>query len=386
MRAGVRSILAGHRQATGLPKQVPTIADVLKPLGYKTAMFGKWHLGVSEESRPHHHGFDEWYGFLAGCIDFYSHIFYWGQGGGTNPVHDLWDNNKEVWDNGRYFTEMVTERAVDYIDRVASDDADEPFFLFVGYNAPHYPMHAPQKYLDRFPDLPWDRQIMAAMLSAVDDGVGDVMNALERHGIRDNTCVFFQSDNGPSRETRNWLDGTPDPYYGGTTGKLKGHKFSLYEGGIRVPGLISWPERIPSGQVIDEPAAAMDILPTLLKSAGGDPSEYELDGLDIMPTLTDGTPTPHESIYWEMKEQIAVRKGKWKLVLGGRIVEGAPVEDEVHLSDLDADMGERKNLKDEYPEITAELEASAKKWREDIATYWVENYEKSDTGLTAHPT
>jgi len=247
-------------------------------------------------------------------------------------------------------------------------------------------MHAPQKYLDRFPDLPWDRQIMAAMLSAVDDGVGEIMNALERHGIRDNTCVYFQSDNGPSRETRNWLDGTIDPYYGGTTGKLKGHKFSLYEGGVRVPGLISWPDRIPSGQVIDEPGAAMDILPTFLKSAGGDPSDYELDGLDVLPMLTDGTPTPHESIFWEMKEQIAVRKGKWKLVLGGRLVEGAPVDDEVHLSDLDADMGERENLKDEFPEVTSELEAKARQWREDIEAYWNDNFEKVNSGLTGHPT
>ncbi len=240
--AGVRSILAGHRTATGLPTHVPTLASALKRLNYQTYMIGKWHLGVEDQARPHHHGFDHWYGFLAGCIDYYSHIFYWGMnrgGPGQNPTHDLWEDNQEVWNNGEYFTEMITHKAVEYLRDAAS--SEEPFFLFVGYNAPHYPMHAPQQYMDRFADLPWDRQVMAAMISAVDDSVGDIMAELERLGVAQNTFSFFMADNGPSRESRNWLDGTLDPYYGGTAGKLKGHKFSLYEGGIRVPGIMHWP-------------------------------------------------------------------------------------------------------------------------------------------------
>jgi len=382
--AGVRSILAGHRQATGLPQEVPTIAQALKTQGYRTALFGKWHLGVEEAARPHHHGFDEWFGFLAGCIDYYSHIFYWGYKANKDAVHDLWDNGKEIWDNGRYFTEMITERTVDYIDRVALDEDDKPFFIFVPYNAPHYPMHAPQKYLDRFPDLPWERQIMAAMLSAVDDSVGAIVDALERHQLKDNTFIFFQSDNGASRETRNWLDGTTDPYYGGTTSLLKGQKFSLYEGGIRVPGLMSWPARIPAGQVLDEPAAAMDVFPTFLQAAGGDPSQFALDGLDILPMVTQGQASPHDSIFWEMGKQTAVRQGKWKLVLNGRLTEGAPPEDEVHLSDLDQDMGERVNLKDQQPELTAELKSLAESWREGIETVWRDKWETAPQGLTAH--
>ncbi|RKY58262.1 MAG: sulfatase, partial [Candidatus Latescibacterota bacterium] len=331
--AGVRSILAGHRTATGLPPSVPTLATALKKLGYQTAMFGKWHLGLARGSRPEDHGFDEWFGFMAGCIDYFSHIFYWGMAGGMDPIHDLWENGKEIYANGQYFTEMITERSLSWIRKAARKG--HPFFLYVPYNAPHYPMHAPQKYIDRFPDLPWERQIMAAMLSAVDDSVGAIMDELERQGILENTCIFFTSDNGPSRETRNWLDGTRDPYYGGSTGKLKGHKFSLYEGGIRVPAIMSWPEKIPPGQIIREMGAAMDIFPTYLKAAGGDPSEYELDGLDIMPMVAEGAPTPHKEIFWEQGGQTAVRRGKWKLVLNGQLVEGAPPEDEVHLSDLE---------------------------------------------------
>jgi arylsulfatase A-like enzyme len=380
--AGVRAILAGHRQATGLLPSTPTLAAALKPLGYRTALFGKWHLGVAEACRPHHNGFDEWLGFLAGCIDYYSHIFYWGMGGGTDPVHDLWENGREIWDNGQYFTEMITERAVDFVE--GADD-DRPFFLYVPFNAPHYPMHAPQKYLDRFPNLPWDRRIMAAMLSTVDDGVGAVMEAVQRKGLLENTCVFFSSDNGPSRETRNWLDGTRDPYYGGTTGSLKGHKFSLYEGGIRVPAIMSWPGRIPAGQVLAEVGAMMDVFPTFLKAAGGDLSQYQLDGLDLLPMVADKSPSPHGPIFWEMGKQTAMRQGQWKLVLNGQLVEGAPVEDEVFLADLKADPGERTNLRNAFPDVTQQMKTAAEAWRAGIEKHWEENFAEASKNTTSLP-
>lgn len=389
--AGVRAILRGHRTATGLPPRVPTLATALKPLGYQTAMIGKWHLGVAEESRPHRHGFDEWFGFLAGCIDYYSHIFYWamnqelaidGKTVRMAQLHDLWENNREVYCDGQYFTELIAERAVAYIRRASR--AGRPFFLYVAFNAPHYPMHAPQKYKDRFPDLPWDRQIMAAMISAVDDAAGQILDELERQGLRENTCVFFMSDNGPSREARNWLDGTPDPYYGGSAGMLKGHKFSLYEGGIRVPGLLSWPARIPAGQVVDGVGVAMDIFPTFLRAAGGDPSRYELDGLDLMPMLAEGAPWPEREVFWEMGRQTAVRRGRWKLVLHGQLVEGAPPEDEIFLADLETDVGERVNLRDRYPELVAELRTAAETWRAGIEARWEREWLPLTTGTTTH--
>lgn len=380
--AGVRSILGGHRQATGLPPSTPTLASLLRPHGYRTGMFGKWHLGVAEEYQPHRHGFDEWKGFLAGCIDYYSHIFYWGMNsGGMAQVHDLWDNGGEVYDNGRYFTEMVGEWAVDYVDRMAEGDA--PFLLYVPFNAPHYPMHAPESYMKRFEHLPWERQVMAAMLAAVDDSVGAVVGALEAHGLRDNTCVFFQSDNGPSRETRNWLNDSREPYYGGTVGPLKGHKFSLYEGGIRVPALISFPGVIPPGQTIGEMGAAMDVVPTMLRAAGIDASGHSFDGRDLTSMLTEGAATPHEAIYWEQGEQTAVRRGDMKLVHKGQLVEGAPPDDEVHLADVVEDIGERRNMAREEPEVAAGLLEAAQAWRADMEAHWERRF-AGNGPATAH--
>ena len=383
--AGVRSILAGHRTATGLPSEVPTIAYALKKLGYYTAMSGKWHLGLADGSRPENHSFDDWFGFMAGCIDFYSHIFYWQMNrDGRSQFHDLWENGTEIYRDGEYFTELITEYAVKYIRE--SIRQNKPFFLYIPYNAPHYPMHAPAKYVERFPKLSWDRQIMAAMLSAVDDSVGQILNEVERQGLLDNTFTYFQSDNGPSRETRNWLDGTQDPYYGGSAGRLKGHKFSLYDGGIRSPGIMSWPDRIPPLQVISEPGVAMDVFPTFVSAAGGNMSDYQLDGKNILPMLTNGEPSPHEAIFWEMGAQTAVRRGKWKLVLKGQLVEGTSAENEVHLANLETDMEERNNLKDEYPELTAALTQLAQIWREEIEDRWQNEWLPKSNGTTGHVT
>lgn len=368
-RAGVREILAGHRRATGLLPKTPTIAAALKEVGYTTNLVGKWHLGLADNSRPNQNGFDYFYGFMAGCIDYYSHIFYWGMADGhTNPCHDLWENETEIYDNGEYFTDLVTDKAVERIRTCAA--REQPFFLYVGYNAPHYPMHAPEKYMNRFKHLPWDRQVMAAMISAVDDGVGDIVDELKRNGLYENTCIFFQSDNGPSRESRNWMDGRPDPYYGGQAGSLKGHKYSLFEGGIRVPGIFSWPGKIPAGQIITEPCAAMDVFPTILTAAGADPAKYSIDGLNLEGVLTRGEPSPHSEIYWEMDRQTAVRSGKYKLVLNGALVEGEPPQDEVFLANLREDPAESINLAGEYPEIAAELKKKAESWRADIEEQW----------------
>ncbi|HEX2036920.1 MAG TPA: sulfatase-like hydrolase/transferase [Chloroflexota bacterium] len=388
--AGVRAILGGRRNAAGLPAGVPTLATALKPLGYRTAMFGKWHLGLAEGSRPHDHGFEEWFGFMAGCIDYYSHIFYWGMNqevvegerrGRAAQLHDLWEDGREVWHDGEYFTDLLAERAVAFIRKVAREG--RPFFLYLPFNAPHYPMHAPQRYRDRFPDLPWERRIMAAMLSAVDDAVGAVRDELERQGLTEQTVLYYQSDNGPSRESRNWLDGRLDPYYGGSAGRLKGHKFSLFEGGIRSPGILTWPARIPSGRVVDQVGAAMDIFPTLLRAAGGEPRGYELDGLDVLPMVADGAPSPHAELFWEMGKQTAVRRGEWKLVLHGQLVEGAPPEDEVFLANLADDEGERVNRAAQHPALVQELRAAAERWRAGIEARWEREWRPGMTGLTS---
>ena len=372
--AGVRAILAGHRKASGLTPKVPTLATALKAEGYRTGICGKWHLGLKDECRPNSNGFDEFSGFLAGCLDYYSHIFYYGMSdGGTNPTHDLWENGDEVYSNGEYLTERITRKSVDFIER----HRDKPFFLYVAYNAPHYPMHAPEKYLERFPDLPWDRRIMAAMISAVDDGVGEITKALKKNGIFDDTIIYFQSDNGPSRESRNWLDGTEDPYYGGTTGKFSGHKFSLFEGGIRIPALIAWGDKIKH-RTLDDPFISTDIFPTVLEACGGNAEGYDLDGRSILSELLGEEKAEHgDCIFWEMEDQTAVRRGKYKLVLNGRLEEGESPRASVFLSDLEADPGEKNNLAESMPELCSELTTLALEWRKGIEETWEKDFSKN---------
>lgn len=376
--AGVRAILAGHRRASGLTAEVPTIATALKKLGYKTGICGKWHLGLKDECRPNKNGFDEFSGFLAGCIDYYSHIFYWGMAdGNTDPTHDLWEDEKEVFANGEYMTERITRKSIEFIQK----HHKEPFMLYVAYNAPHYPMHAPDKYLKRFPYLSKDRQIMAAMISAVDDGVGEIKAELQRQGLLDNTIIYFQSDNGPSRESRNWLDGTPDPYYGGSAGRFSGHKFSLFEGGIRIPAVLSWCGKTKPC-VNGDPHIATDIFPTVLELCGGNPDEYETDGISLVPMINGISDATHEFLFWEMEDQTAVRKGNYKLVLNGRLVEGEEKRAEVFLSDLEQDPAERINLADREPEICNELKERALSWRELIETTWADKFANNYKSLT----
>ena len=371
--AGVRAILAGHRKASGLTPKVPTLASALKKEGYTTGICGKWHLGLKEECRPNANGFDEFSGFLAGCLDYYSHIFYYGMAdGGCNPTHDLWENTDEVYANGEYLTERITRKSVEFIER----HKDAPFFLFVAYNAPHYPMHAPEKYLSRFPDLPWDRQIMAAMLSAVDDGVGEITDTLKKLHLFDDTIIYFQSDNGPSRESRNWLDGTEDPYYGGTTGAFSGHKFSLFEGGIRIPALLSWGTHI-APDTINAPHISVDIFPTVLEACGGRPAEFDIDGTSLLGMLTNGEACTHEYLFWEMEGQTAVRYGNYKLVLNGQLTESEGVRAPVWLSDLSKDPAEKHNIADDEPELCEKLKAAALEWRKGIEETWERDFAKN---------
>ncbi len=373
--AGVRAILAGHRRASGLTPEVPTIATALGKLGYSTGISGKWHLGLKEECRPDANGFDEFSGFLAGCIDYYSHIFYWGMAdGNTNPTHDLWENENEVYANGEYMTERITRKSLEFIER----HKDEPFMLYVAYNAPHYPMHAPEKYINRFAHLPKDRQMMAAMISAVDDGVGQIREKLSHLGLLDSTVIYFQSDNGPSRESRNWLDGTEDYYYGGTSGIFSGHKFSLFEGGIRIPAILSLHGKT-DGTVENSPHISTDIFPTLLELCGGNPADYELDGMSLVPVIEGTGSAEHEYLFWEMEGQTAARKGRYKLVLNGQLVEGEEPRAEVFLSDLEADPAERHNLAEEMPDLCNEMKEKALHWRAGIEAVWDEKFAKNYT-------
>ncbi|MFB6135808.1 MAG: sulfatase [Halobacteriaceae archaeon] len=356
-----------HDANTGLPPGQRTVAEDLSEAGYDTACIGKWHLGMRAADGPNANGFDHFFGFRSGCVDYYSHLFIWKQGQGVEAYHDLWEDGEEVWENGEYLTEEITDRAVEYVEDHAGDDED-PFFLYVPYNAPHYPMHAPDEYFERFPDLEGDRLVQAAMVAGVDDGVGAVLDALERTGQREDTVVVFTSDHGPSRERRNHLDGDEGPYFGGETGGARGHKFSLFEGGIRVPGIVSYPGEVPAGEVREQLVVGMDVAPTLLELCGVD-SAVDHDGESLVGVLRGNADGPHvdERVFWSAGEQLAVREGDWKLCLDVT----ADVTDDVdevdrHLANLAEDPGERTDLSDERPDLTADLAAAAREWRAEL--------------------
>jgi len=350
-----------------LPPSELTIARFLKALGYSTGLVGKWHLGSTPESLPNAHGFDFFFGFLSGCIDYYSHRFYWGEPKVVN-YHDLWRNRTEVFEDGQYFTELVTREALAFIER----NWRRAFFLYVAYNAPHYPMHAPARYVSRFPELEWERRMYAAMLAAVDDSVGAILSLIEKLGLRENTLIFFSADNGATAEPRAGLN--QKPARGGSNHPFRGWKFSLFDGGIHVPAILSWPGTVPSGQVVRELASHVDLLPTVLTAAGAPlPPDRPIDGRNILPVVTQGAPSPHEALFWSSGGQLAVRRGRWKLVKDGFEADGTPEgqrklegEDALFLADLEEDPGERRNLRRNRPDLVDELLTLAEEWLRDI--------------------
>ncbi len=357
LRAGV------PRNGAALPASEATIASELKARGYRTGIIGKWHLGSTSETDPNAHGFDYHFGFREGCVDFYSHRYYWGEPRKVN-FHDLWRNRTEIFRDGEYLTELITQEAKGFINAHSPD----PFFLYVPFNAVHYPMHAPKKYVDRFPGLERERQMYAAMLGAADDGIGEILGLIQKLGLRDNTMVFFSCDHGATREPRAGIN--QQPAKGGSNSPLRGYKFSLFEGGMRVPAIMSWPGIIPANQVIHEIGMHMDLLPTIAKVIGAEPPpDRIMDGRDLLPMATSRAKSPHESVFWASDGQLAARRGPWKLVINGMIADGTPQgreklqgEDSLFLSNLEEDIGETRNRRRDDPARAEELAHLARKW------------------------
>jgi len=351
-----------------LPPGEKTIASLLKPAGYATGLVGKWHLGSTADTAPNAHGFDYFYGFHNGCVDYFSHRYYWGEPKTVN-FHDLWRNRDEIFEDGRYLTGRIAEEAAGFVNAHRS----EPFFLYCAFNAVHYPMHAPNKYVERFPDLDRERRMYAAMLSAADDGIGEILRALDGAGISDNTLVFFLGDNGATTEARAGLN--QKPATAGNNAPFRGFKFSLFDGGMHVPGVMSWPGAVPPNQVSSEVVMSADILPTVCKAAGVPlPSDRTIDGRDILPLAASRAASPHESIHWANGQQLAVRRGQWKLVINGieygrteasrKPLEG---DDALFLSNLEEDPGESHNLRHQHPELVDELAGAVHRWRDAAA-------------------
>jgi arylsulfatase A-like enzyme len=350
-----------------LPPSERTIASLLRDAGYATALTGKWHLGSTPGTGPNAHGFEYFYGFHEGCVDYYSHRYYWGEPRRVN-FHDLWRNREEVFDDGRYLTERITEEAVQFIEGVTA----KLLFLYCAFSAPHYPMHAPRSYIELFPGLERERQTYAAMISAADDGVGEILRALDRTGKRENTFIFFAGDNGATREIRAGLDQRPAT--AGSNAPYRGFKYSLFDGGTHVPAAMCWPVVIPAKQTVHEAGMTMDILPTVCQAAGVPvPADRVIDGKNILPVASARAMSPHDAMYWSYGEQLAVRRGKWKLVLKGMDYDGTPDgekpprgDDATFLSNLEEDPGERRNLRHAHPGIADELTSAAHRWFEGV--------------------
>ena len=338
----------------GLPSEQITLAETLKSAGYATGHVGKWHLGYTKETMPLAQGFDSSFGHMGGCIDNFSHFFYWD---GPNR-HDLWRDGVETWEDGRFFGDLMVRETNAFLERNRS----RPFFLYWAINLPHYPLQASDRWRSEYRDLPSPRRQYAATVSTMDEIVGRVLRRLDSIGLRENTIVVFQSDHGHSTEVRTFGGG-------GYAGPYRGAKFSLFEGGIRVPAIARWPKRWPRGAVRSQLATAIDWFPTLA-NAGGAKLPPGVDGRDLEQVLRSETaPTPHPVFHWQSggapnRPQWAVRDGRWKLIGNGvdTTASGAAAVDPLWLSDLDADPGERTNLATENPEIVLQLRGLHEAW------------------------
>jgi arylsulfatase A-like enzyme len=364
-RYPIRAGVPDNGQA--LRQSEKTIASLLKPAGYATALVGKWHLGSTPETVPNAHGFDRFFGFHSGCVDFLSHRYYWGEPRIVN-YHDLWRDRTEIFEDGQYTTEMFGREAAQFI----RDQHSRPFYLHLTFNAPHYPMHAPSKYLDRFRDLEPERRTYAAMISALDDAVGQVLRAVREQRLLDDTLIFVTGDNGATREPRAGLN--QKPATAGSNHPFRGNKFSAFDGGMHVPMIMTWPGVIPKGQVLKQVGCHVDLLPTICTAAGAAvPADRTMDGADALPMAVSGAKATHEAVFWSSSGQTAVRRGNWKLVKNGKIFDGTPEgskplegEDAVFLSNLDEDPGESRNLRRQNPKVVDELDTLLAGWTESV--------------------
>ena len=360
-RHGIMNFLPARAtlDVKGLPPGTITLPGELKKAGYRTALIGKWHLGSSPECRPLQHGFDEHFGFYSGWLDYYSHRYYnLSKSAKTEEIfHDLWRNNERILQDPDYLTEMLTREAKAFLTR---QPKDQPIFLALTHGAPHYPVIAPKKYLDRFPaSMDPDRRLHAAMIAAIDDGVGEILDLLKKRGLDRDTVIFFQGDNGATSETRS--DSQGRPYRGGSNAPYRGFKGGLFEGGIRMAALLSYPGVIPTGAIHDEPGQTMDILPTFLEWAGL-PVPPARDGRSAIARMTQSAKDEGREFFWEYQGQFAMRRGDWKLMLGPRQGHEDAVVAARWLSHLKEDPAEGKNWLAEAPAVAAEMEGKLRTW------------------------
>ena len=354
-RAGMSGNAPSEHGKPGMPATQLTMAEVFKAAGYATGHVGKWHLGYTPETMPNGQGFDQSFGHMGGCIDNYSHFFYWA---GPNR-HDLWRNGKEVWLDGDFFPDlMVTE-----CDRFLETHRERPFFLYWAINVPHYPYQGAERWRQEYASLPEPRRQYAAFVSTMDERIGEVLAKLDELGLRENTIIAFQSDHGFSTEERAFFGG-------GSAGPYRGAKFSLFEGGIRVPAILSAPGRVSEGETRDQLGTGCDWLPTLCHLAGVTPPEEQtLDGRSLIDVVTKNAASPHATFHWmtgpDKNPQWAIREGDWKLLGNPKDTvrpDSIGPQDQRYLVNLANDPSERTNLAQAHPDLVQRLEESHDKW------------------------
>ncbi len=331
----------------GLSLNEATIGNRMKDAGYATGWFGKSHLGYKAPYHPLKRGFDEFFGFLGGAHDYLDAATDRGNPilKGTEPVNNI-----------GYTTEAFGQQAVNFIEKHKS----EPWFCYLPFNAVHAPLESTSKYLDRFSSITDKRRrTFCAMLSAMDDAVGNVLAKVREIGQEENTLVIFFSDNGgPTLSTTSG------------NGPLRGYKAQTWEGGIRVPFMMQWKGKIPAGKIDERPVIQLDIHPTALAAAGVEAKpDWKIEGVNLLPYVTgEKSSAPHEALYWRFGQQIAVRAGDWKLVKGagmaaeGKNAEGKANTEGAELYNLKDDIGEKNNLAQKNPEKLKELAAMWNTW------------------------
>jgi len=331
-----------------------TIAERLKAAGYATGMTGKWHLGSAPEIGSH--GFDDVY-YKNANRPGWANFDLNGKDVEPGPEHSK-----------LYHLDANSAAACAFIDR----HHDEPFFFYCAYRAPHVPLDAPRKYLDRFPGLRAERRRQAlAMLAAVDDGVGQIMATLRRHKLEEQTLIFFIGDNGAPLKIHKFdAPGGGPGWDGSLNDPMNGEKGMLSEGGIRVPFVVSWKGRIPGGRVYDHPVISLDAAATAVSLAGL-PTDPSLDGVNLVPFLTgENEGAPHERLYWRWVAQAAVREGDWKYLRGGA---------REYLFNLKTDPEEKKNLIGDQPKTARRLAGRLGEWAGELEPPGLETKSMSQT-------
>jgi arylsulfatase A-like enzyme len=337
-KIGLIEPLPATNHQVGLDPQIPTIASLLKSSGYETALIGKWHLGFRPEWGPNAHGFDEFFGVLAGAADYHLH-----KNGLGEP--DLYENLTPVERTG-YLTDLLTSRAVDFIKRRRS----APFYLSLHYTAPHWPWQDRKggervAFTNKMNEPAAMRgggslKLYAEMMRSLDDGVGQVIKTLKSLGLEKNTLVIFTSDNGGDRFSYEW--------------PFSGAKGELLEGGIRVPAIVRWPGVVPAKSVTSQMAISMDWTATILAAAEAPPAkDYPLDGISLLPVVKGASAVHDRTFFWRIYDQDAVRKGNWKYFRDGT---------QRRLFDLSFDNHEQADFSGKNPEMLKQLAAEFEQW------------------------